>query len=313
MNGNEVCVPVVRGRGCRLVSRILPPQLFEFEGGGKGFNSRQELEESPSNWSTIFVSSDRVHFRFNLFEWIAIKEKIFESFYIYICLNSLFFTPKFRDSYFYIYDKYIFELQNARGDFLTSFPRVEINKNNKSCDINWSRDKVRNEEGKNTFFLSLFFSRSPPSPSQSADCLPSRIAQLWHRCIKEEIDARQDGKRCLTIRNNTPRLRLMIGTRVIIGLEFVPVFIHHPPPPSPPSLRIATILSLTYYLSRRIFRLAIPRKETRFSPSKMQRVPHKLHGSVDTTRQRHDESIFLFSFFFPSFLSRTKIYLDITG
>lgn len=138
MNGNEVCVPVVRGRGCRLVSRILPPQLFapEFGGGGKGFNSRQELEESPSNWSTIFVSSDRVHFRFNLFEWIAIKEKIFESFYIRICLNSLFFTPKFRDSYFYIYDKYIFELQNARGDFLTSFPRVEINKNNKSCDIN---------------------------------------------------------------------------------------------------------------------------------------------------------------------------------
>lgn len=64
------------------------------------------------------------------------KEKIFESFYIHICLNSLFFTPKFRDSYFYIYDKYIFELQNARGDFLTSFPRVEINKNNKSCDIN---------------------------------------------------------------------------------------------------------------------------------------------------------------------------------
>lgn len=88
MNGNEVCVPVVRGRGCRLVSRILPPQLFEFGGGEKGFNSRQELEESPSNWSTIFVSSDRVHFRFNLFEWIAIKEKIFESFYI-----RLFFSP----------------------------------------------------------------------------------------------------------------------------------------------------------------------------------------------------------------------------
>lgn len=139
MNGNEVCVPVVRGRGCRLVSRILPPQLFapEFGRGGKGFNSRQDLEESPSNWSTIFVSSDRVHFsKFNFFEWIAIKEKIFESFYICICLNSLFFTSKFRDSYFYIYDKYMFELQNARGDFLTSFPRVEINKNNKSCDIN---------------------------------------------------------------------------------------------------------------------------------------------------------------------------------
>lgn len=34
MNGNEVCVPVVRGRGCRLVSRILPPQLFAPEFGG---------------------------------------------------------------------------------------------------------------------------------------------------------------------------------------------------------------------------------------------------------------------------------------
>lgn len=40
MNGNEVCVLVVGGRGCRLVSRILPPQLFDPEFGGKGALTR---------------------------------------------------------------------------------------------------------------------------------------------------------------------------------------------------------------------------------------------------------------------------------
>ena len=118
-------------------------------------------------------------------------------------------------------------------------------------DIYWFRNKTRNEELRILFFSLLFtFFSSYFSPSQSAD--PSRISELWHRCIKEEIDARQDGKRCTTIHNNTPRLRLMIGTRVIIGLEFVPAFIHHPPPPSPLLPRVAIILSLTYYLSRRI-------------------------------------------------------------
>lgn len=87
MNGNEVCVPVVGGRGCRLVSRILPPQLFDPEFGGKGALTRgslKGLEESPSDWRTIFVSSDRVRFRFNVFQWIPIKGNYSNSFYVYM-------------------------------------------------------------------------------------------------------------------------------------------------------------------------------------------------------------------------------------
>lgn len=80
MNGNEVCVSVVRGRGRRLVSRILPPQLFEFEGEG-GFNSRQGLEKSAIGLEgdLCLESSSGLTFSNGLE-----KGKIFEFFYFYM-------------------------------------------------------------------------------------------------------------------------------------------------------------------------------------------------------------------------------------
>lgn len=105
-----------------------------------------------------------------------------------------------------------------------------------------------------------------------ADSLPLRVAftyhrELWHRCIKGEIDARQDGKRCSDTQYTG---KINDNGRGIIALECIPSFIHHLARESPPFCRWLII----YYESL-VFRLtvAVPREKCVFSlPSKMYRA-----------------------------------------
>lgn len=117
-------------------------------------------------------------------------------------------------------------------------------------------------------------SSSPPSTSSLGSsrsvsqllAVSSRvhgITELRHRCIKGEIDARQDGKRCTDTQYTG---KINDSGPVSLALECIPVFIHHPAR----SGRHHSVRRLIiYHDESRVFRLttAVPREKRVFHPT----------------------------------------------